>query len=291
MQETGAHEPLSRRNLDQFFTPEWAAERLIERYFSDLGSHSRVIDAGCGRGSFLKAIPSVVPAIGIEIDPALAAFARDNTSRDVFVGDFQTLELPFTPSDVLGNPPFSRTVVEGFLARAAKELPEGGRVGFILPSYLFSFSSTVCRWQQLFSIRQEALPRDLFPRIRETLAFFMFRNEQVRRLWGFALFNEAAAVGMLPKTVRLVLKHGRMGERTWPAVVDQAMRDLGDEATLANLYEAIGPRKPRSIEFWQATVRRVVQEGPYEQLARGRWRRVRGVPSGRHNTSLAACSA
>lgn len=259
------------RRLDQYFTPEWAAELLVERFFPAIGSRCAV-DAGCGRGAFLKALPSETMAIGVEIDPALAAAARSNTGRDVLCGDFRTLELPFQPDYVLGNPPFRSDVAKGFLGRALELVPDGGAVGFVLPTSALSFASTVERWRQSCSIRQEALPRDLFPRIRVPLSFYLFTKDFQRRLFGFALFEEAQDVRQLPKRLRLVLTAERPVRRTWSAVVEEAMQMLGGEADLDALYSAVEPNRHTQNRLWRDTVRRELQEGPYLQVSRGRWR-------------------
>ena len=46
--------------LGQFFTPDWAAEALVEQHFGDLGLFDRVVEPSCGGGAFLRALP--VPA-------------------------------------------------------------------------------------------------------------------------------------------------------------------------------------------------------------------------------------
>lgn len=69
-------------SLCQWFTPAWLAEALVERHFSRLDAADLVLEPTCGAGAFLRAIPAHVPAIGVEIDPALAAAARA-TGREV----------------------------------------------------------------------------------------------------------------------------------------------------------------------------------------------------------------
>jgi hypothetical protein len=260
------------RGLDQFFTPEWAAYSIVRERFRDLTSADAVVDAGSGRGAWLKAIPREVPACGVEIDPMLAEFAADATGREVLVGDFRTTTLPFQPNVILGNPPFSRSVAEGFLARAAELLPEDGRVGFILPASFLSFSSTLARWQEIFGIRHDCLPRDLFPRIGVPLSFFVFTRSRIRRLYGFMLFDQALAVGGAPKNIRLALTHGGRQKGVWRVAVEEALRTLGGQATLPQIYGYMQGRLPKTIRFWQESVRRVLQEGNFVSVDRGVWR-------------------
>jgi hypothetical protein len=64
-----------RQPYSQYMTPEWAASELVERFFPSLSADDFVLEPTCGRGAFLKAIPDEVPAVGVELDPALAAVA------------------------------------------------------------------------------------------------------------------------------------------------------------------------------------------------------------------------
>lgn len=259
------------RSLDQFFTAEWAAERLIERYFPDLGLADYVVDAGCGRGPFLKAIPAGIPAVGVEIDEKLAIEARENTGRDVLVGDFRTVALPVGVNTIVGNPPFSRAIIEEFIARGRNILPENGRCGFILPSSFISFSSTLERLMEDFSVRTDILPRDLFPRISCPISFFMFTKERVRRHHGFVLFDEAREISGMPKLVKLALYRGQNRRSPWHSAVTEALRILGGVGTLEAIYAIMQGKRPRAITTWKDTIRRVLQEGGFCNVARGRW--------------------
>src|SRR3546814_14682276 len=69
-------------------TPLYAAERLVERHFPDLGAKDLVLEPSCGIGAFLRAIPATTSAIGVEIDPERAAIARQRSGRPVIPGDF-----------------------------------------------------------------------------------------------------------------------------------------------------------------------------------------------------------
>lgn len=129
-------------SLSQWFTPAWAAVALVDRYFSSLTSSDLVIEPSCGPGAFLQAIPEHVPAIGVEIDPALAALARKNTGRTIITGDFATATLPQGATAIIGNPPFKLPLFEKFLTRASRMLPELGRCGFLLPTYFFRHRHT-----------------------------------------------------------------------------------------------------------------------------------------------------
>lgn len=150
------------RALGQYMTPEWAAQELVESFYGDLGDADLVLEPSCGTGSFLKAIPPHVLAVGVEIDPNLAEVARTNSGRRVLCGDFRMIDLgDIEPTVVIGNPPFSVKLLNAFLDRSALLLPEGGRCGFLLSTYLFQTPSTVLRWNEVWSMDQRSFAVDL----------------------------------------------------------------------------------------------------------------------------------
>jgi hypothetical protein len=237
-------------------TPSWACEELIARYYGDLSSSDSVIEPSCGEGHFLDAIPREVPAIGIELDPVRAAIARQRTGREVIVGDVLNVELAHTPTLVIGNPPFRSELIDGLLDRVYDWLPDGGRCGLLLPAFILSKQSRVVRESERWSMEAELIPRDLFPGPRLPIVFARFRKERQRTVVGFALFAEAAMISGLPARIRHMLKHGR--SPAWRAVVFDAIRDCGGEASLEMLYRAIEGRRPTSNPHWKAKVRQVV---------------------------------
>lgn len=260
-----------RAQWSQWMTPEWAATLIVERYFADLSSHDLVLEPSCGLGSFLKAIPPHVPAVGVEIDAELAAIARRNSGRSVHVGDFRTLALAERPTTIIGNPPYKVKVVHGFLQRAAELLPDEGRCGLLLPAYAMQTHRTVMRWHQTWSLHAELMPRRLFPRLRLPLLFVTFRKSKVRTMAGFALYQEAVEVENLPTESKEQFAQGSPRTGVWRSVVQWAMHRMGGEATLQDLYRVIEPKRPTANAFWQEKVRQVVQEC-CEPVSRGRWR-------------------
>lgn len=258
-------------DLQQYYLPLWAAERIVERYFSDLGAVDVAYDIGCGPGALLRAFPRQVRAIGVEIDPVLARQAADETGREVIVGDFRTIPLPARPAAIVSNPPYANAISQALLALAAEQLEPGGRCGLILPATTLSFSSTVERWRAKFNIRQEALPRDLFPRIRFPISFFLFTRSHLRKLHGFMLFDEARLVAGATPRVRLALTQGSPRRSVWRFAVEEAVRALGGEATNSQIYAYLQGRCPRAIPTWTATIRRTLQEGAFVRRGRGSW--------------------
>ncbi len=263
-----------RRDLEQFFTPEWAAQRIVEQFFPHLDGDDFVVDPGCGPGAFLKAVPDHVPAIGVEIDPTLAAFARENTGREVLCGDFRTVAFERQPTAVLGNPPWGVDAVTGFLARAYDLFPEDrGEVAFVIPAHRLSYSGPVLELAKRWSIQQTLLPKSIFPRLSLPVVLAQFRKEpqRLRTMVGFFLFNEAEAMKSVPKSLRLLLVKGRKRTSVWRAVVEEAVRALGGRASLDQIYAFVEGRKPRPIATWRDTIRRVLQEGPFDRCSPGTW--------------------
>lgn len=241
--------------LGQWMTPDWMAEELVGAYFGDLAMFDTVIEPSCGQGAFLRAMPANVRAIGVEIDPVLAAQAVATTGREVIVGDFTAVDLPQATA-VIGNPPFKVATVEAFLARAFQLLPDDGRVGFILPAYTFQTTSTTLRMAERWHIEQAAIPREFFPGISMPVCFARFTKGR-RGLIGFALYHEAGAVKRLQRRYRALLAQGETS--AWAAVTRAALEQLGGSATLAQLYREVEGSRPTSNRFWQAKVRQQVQ--------------------------------
>lgn len=243
--------------LGQYMTPDWAALELVDRYFGDLRGSDAVVEPACGRGAFLRALPDYVPAVGVEIDPALAGEARRRSGRRVIVGDFRMVDLPLAPTVVLGNPPFRKRTVDDFLERAWNLLPDDGRVGFILPAFVLQTASTIDALAQRWSIRQDMLPRNLFQRLSHPLCFALLTKGRERGLIGFALYHELAAVNRLQARYRALLAEGEGS--VWAAVVRAALEALGGTADLPRLYREIEGHRPTSNAFWQAKVRQTLQ--------------------------------
>jgi SAM-dependent methyltransferase len=259
------------RGLDQFFTPEWAAQELVDEFFGDLAAADLVLEPACGRGAFLKAIPAHVQAVGVEIDPALASLATLETGREVLVGDFRTIDLPELPTAIIGNPPFKVALLDELLDRARKWLPDNGRCGLIVSTSMVQTPSTVLRWNEHWSLDQRLLPRTLFPRAIRPLLFLMFRKDRERRmLGGFALYRESAEINALEQAVKLLLIHGRPGKSCWRTVVEWALRRRGGRAHLRDLYDLIEPCRPTENRWWQEKVRQTLQRY-FTAVARGVW--------------------
>lgn len=257
--------------LHQWFTPRWVTEAIVERHLADLTSSDTVLEPSCGDGRFLLAIPEHVDAIGVEIDPAVADAARLATGRDIITGDFLTAEIPRPVTHVVGNPPFDAATIHGFLDRAHGLLPDGGTCGLLLPAYVLQTSSKVMSMNRRWSISQELMPRNIFPRLHLPLVFAMFRKDRARTLVGFFLYREAADVRAMPKATRETLATDALRGSVWRRAVRAAFDAIGTaRATLADLYAAV--ERPSENQFWREKVRQVLQTYPeFRPVAPGAW--------------------
>lgn len=258
-----------RADLHQWFTPQWVAEAIIERHFAHLNLCDTVLEPSCGNGRFLAAIPEHVNAIGVEIDPLQAEAARASTGREVIVGDFLTARIDQPVTHVVGNPPFDARLIEGFLNRAHALLPNEGTCGLLLPAYVLQTSSKVMAMARKWSISQELMPRNIFPRLHLPLVFTMFRKERARTLVGFFLYAEAADVRAMPKQIRDEVEAS--GGSVWRRAVRLAFAMVGKaRATLADLYAAI--ERPSENRYWREKVRQVLQSYPeFRRAGAGLW--------------------
>jgi site-specific DNA-methyltransferase (adenine-specific) len=227
----------------------------------------------------LGVIPHSIPAYGIELQGELAQIARTRTGRPVRHGSF--LEVPIDPDTdtFFGNPPFSLNLIEGLLNRIGKECREGTYLGLILPVFAFQTASRVVRWNETWTIEQASLPRNLFPGIRETLAFAQFTKERKPKLIGFVLYGETQHVRSLPTWLqnRLEGASGKVLERKggWREAVSAVADFLGGEFTLQDLYRVFGiadHRPSLSNRNWKAKLRQIVQGKGFERIAPGVYR-------------------
>lgn len=259
----------SAKKLDQYFTAAWVAEALVRKHFSDLTSRDLVCEPMCGPGRFLEPIPAHVPAFGIEIDPVEAQVARERTGRQIITGDIREIEIPGKPTVFLGNPPFKTAIFDIFLEKAYLCMAEHGRIGMILPTYFFQTASRVSRYNELWSLYQEMIPRNIYPGLQKPLCFAIFTKDQRRSLVGFSLFHEQAFIDQLPSDVQEALVSG---PSTWPELVFQAIDEHGGEADLPQIYEYVSERRPTSNPNWREQVRKVCQIRA-NRIGRGRYSR------------------
>jgi hypothetical protein len=253
--------------LSQYPAPAWAAAAIVRKKHGNLTARDYVVEPTCGRGRFLQAIPSYVPALGIEIDPVEAQQARDLTGRRVITGDIFEVVFEERPTVVLGNPPFETKFVERLLDRMHEVLIDNGVVGLILPAYLMQTAGRVCRYNEQWSLEQEMLPRNLYPGLQYPLSYVTFTKDQRRLMIGFSLYQELAYLQAQPKAVQEAMIQG---PATWRSLVHDALDLFGGEASLAEIYEYVADRRPTENPFWREQVRKVCQKSA-RNVGRGRY--------------------
>lgn len=216
----------------------------------------------------LRVIPRWIPALGVEIDPILAAQARVATQRDVLTGCIFDVQLPDRITAIFGNPPFTTAFLDRLLAQFAPKMPDGSRAGMILPAYALQTPSRVCRYNQTWSIYSEMLPRTLFPGLSKPLVFAIFTRDPTPRFNGLRLYVEAKAIAELAERSRNALIEGT---GTWREIVMIALRELGGRAHLSDIYERVAGRRPTTSTWWREKIRQTLGRGPFTSKGTGEW--------------------
>jgi site-specific DNA-methyltransferase (adenine-specific) len=131
-------------------------------------------------------------------------------------------------------------------------------------------SAKVCAINQRWSIAQELMPRNIFPRLKLPLLFATFRKDRRRTLVGFFLYREAADVRAMPKPEREALVAGMHRGSVWRQAVRAALAAVGGKAALAELYAAV--ERPSENRYWREKVRQVLQVYPeFRPVEPGTW--------------------
>jgi site-specific DNA-methyltransferase (adenine-specific) len=257
------------KDKHQWFTPVWAAEALVTAHFGNLGSDDFVVEPTAGVGNFLKAIPSHVRAVGVELDPELAAAARLATGREVINADFTEVKFSDRPTAFVGNPPFDLELIDRILDRCHDVLPAGGKAGFILPAYAFQTASRLVNYARRWSVEQEMIPRNLFKNMMKPLCFAVFAKDGLGNLRGFSLYRELDDVNGMPKWASNELSTSKS---PWKSLVTKAVAEMGGEASLSAIYDAIEPQRPTENKWWQAKVRQTLgRSGAFKRVGDSRW--------------------
>jgi predicted RNA methylase len=259
-------------NLNQFFTPVWAAEILFQEHFGHLTKEDLLWEPACGKGSFLSAVPSHIPAVGSDIDANMVETAQANTGRQVYHGDFRTIKFPKMDevTCVFGNPPFELKLFEKLLERCEALLNLGNSAGFILPAYFFQTSATFMRMARKWDISQEIIPRDLFKTqglLSKPLIFAKFLRDDNPVLFGFRLHRELCDVNTLKEEYRQLVTNGvkRTGS-IWREALTKVAKDAGGTITLEQAYKELSGKRPTPNPFWKEQIRKVIQQAPFVRI-------------------------
>lgn len=260
-------------NHHQFFTPLWAAERILQRFYPNLTERDVVIDPTCGDGRFLMALPRHVGGYGVEIDPRWSAAAQKNSGRPVLTGDFTEIELPCKPTLVIGNPPFKYDLLTAILERCYEFLDYEREAGFILPVYMFQTAATVRRFNEKWTLEPTLMPRNMFKGLENPLMFAKFRKDKRPVLINMFLYEETDALESLRKDFRqMFVGNGtRSSANLWRDCVELALTVAGGRASLSEIYDIMETNRPTDNGFWREQIRKVagkwftrVDRGVYE---------------------------
>lgn len=267
-------EPLDNTvRLKQYFTAPWFATLMVEHYFGNLCSKDLVLEPSCGHGAFLKAIPDHVQAVGVEIDDEVAQMARITSGRNVITGDFMDVDLPFRPTAIIGNPPFSLDIFESMLSRSYDLLPKDKKAVFLLPAYFFQTAKSVVRFKHKWSIEVDFVPRDIYAGLSKPLVVAQFVKDGMRLLKNLFFYSEKIDFENLSARSKGILKD-QMQKSVWKSLVFDAMSHLGGKAKLKQIYDFVSNKRPTENPFWKEQIRKVAQKhlvrvgrGEYEMIA------------------------
>lgn len=270
---------MRNRTFSQYFTPSWAVEALLARYFPNLTPGKDVVcDAGAGDGRWLMAIPEGVEAFGVEIDETLIATAERNSGRQVIAGDFCTVRLPATPTVIVGNPPYERAILDGFLERAWHELDYGGRVGWLVPVYYLQTASTGIELRERWSLEPHLIPRNIFKNFEKPLMFLQMTKDRKTVMLNMFLYDETHAVTQLAARYKTLFIGNETPASLWGEVIESALVRLGGKAHLQDIYREVEGKRPTTNGFWKEQIRKVARKY-FKALGDG-WYALEEMPKG-----------
>jgi hypothetical protein len=140
---------------DQYYTISTISRQCVQDILDLVPSVSEYqwIEPSAGNGSFLKALPSGIRAIGIDLDPKMDG---------VLKGDFLTWEPTSEAKRIFfGNPPFGKqgSLAKSFIQHAAKY---ANIIAFILPKSFVKPSMFRAFPSKFHCILEKELPKDSF---------------------------------------------------------------------------------------------------------------------------------
>lgn len=259
--------------VDYVPTPAWLCHAMIERYLQHVGPNDIILEPTAGDGAFLREMPPHFNAYGIELDPTLAAQARASSGREVFVGDVLDIELPYAPTAIISNPPYSASFLDRFLARFHRILPANGTITFLLPVYLSQTSNRLSRYVEHFSIRAEIVPRDIFPGLHLPLSIVTYTNDGARRLFGLAFFDETNEWRRMPQAFHDILMRSK--RNVWVEACLHALEIIGRPASVDEIARVVAGSRPTKTAHWREAIRKALQLN-FTRTDRG----VYAIPSG-----------
>lgn len=255
---------MSQAALGQWFTPGWVPQLIYKRFYPNLSHRDVIVDPSCGDARWLMALPPAIPALGVEIDAAVAAIARQNTTHPIICADFIGCDLPVRPTLFIGNPPFRSKTIDSFLDWCYELLDYGGRVGFILPAYYLQTASTVAGLAKKWSLSQHMIPRNLFFHLETPINFVQLDKDGRARLFGFFLYHERASLDDLKKEYRARFYGNKSRANVWLETAYAAVKQCGKgeryRVTLPDVYACIEKERPTENPWWRDKLRQIFRE-------------------------------
>lgn len=249
----------NQEKLKQYFTAPWFASLMVQHYFPDLDEADLILEPSAGRGALIKAIPDHVPAIGVEIDPEVAQLARESSGRQIITGDFTTVDIPFTPTGIIGNPPFDLSVFEMMLSRSYELLPKDKKAVFLLPAYFYQTAKSVIRFRHKWSMSLDMVPRDIYPGLSKPLVIGQFIKDGKRIMSNMLFYMEKVEFDDMSARSKEILKD-QARRSVWKDLVVDAVKSLGGRAKLKQIYDFVSPKRPTENPFWREQIRKVAQK-------------------------------
>jgi adenine-specific DNA-methyltransferase len=250
--------------LGQWLTPAWVPELIYQHFYPNLSHRDVVADPACGDARWLMALPTAIPAFGVDIDPAITVEARRNTTHPIICADFRSCELPMRPTLFIGNPPFRSALIDAFLERCYDAMDYGGRVGFILPAYYLQAASTGVRLSKKWSLTQTMLPKNLFRKLETPINFVQFDKDGRGRMFGFLLYPERDSLDALKKDYRARFYGNGSRANVWLETAYAAMKKCGKgpryRTAIADVYACIENERPTENPFWRDKLRQIFGE-------------------------------
>jgi hypothetical protein len=140
---------------DQYYTKLSVAKTCVDSILSLIPDTTQYqwIEPSAGNGSFLKALPSSIQRLGIDLDPKMEGIVK---------GDFLVWEPTINSKRVFfGNPPFGRqgSLAKSFIQQSARY---ADIIAFILPKSFVKPSMSRAFPSKFHCILEQELPKDSF---------------------------------------------------------------------------------------------------------------------------------
>jgi hypothetical protein len=207
-----------------------------------------------------------------DLDPCAAIDQPWPTAKQHYTERDNGLLLPWF-GRVWCNPPYNRGIIGSFMGRMAQH---GNGI-----SLVFARSETEFFHRYVWPVADGIFffeGRITFHRHDGSVPEWDGGAPSVLISYGDDNTDALAGCGLPGHFVPLrwrVFVAGYEAATTWARVVLDAMREIGEAASLADIYReiAVHPKAKRN-RHWQEKVRQQLQRGPFERVGRGEWRLI-----------------